>query len=136
MHGLRGVSRNYTVVVWIGRADGGVRPGATGRKTAAPLLFRLFDMLARGDAVGGASDREQERDPLIAQSSQASRSAPPEILFPRNGAELFADDGSRGFALAARGGLQSYKWYVNGEPAPIESTRRARGLEAISAWLL
>ena len=49
--GAAGHGGGYTVVVWVGRADGAPRPGATGRKTAAPLLFEVFDMLDRDGAA-------------------------------------------------------------------------------------
>ena len=46
-HGFRdawaaGLTPGYTIVVWAGRPDNMPRPGAAGRDTAAPLLFRLF----------------------------------------------------------------------------------------------
>lgn len=40
-----GLNQKYTIVVWIGNADGEGRPGLTGINAAAPLLFSLFNML-------------------------------------------------------------------------------------------
>jgi len=40
-----GVTPDYVVGVWIGNADGEGRPGLTGVKAAAPLLFDLFRQL-------------------------------------------------------------------------------------------
>lgn len=40
-----GVSRKYAVGIWVGNADGEGRPGLVGVKTAAPLLFEVFDLL-------------------------------------------------------------------------------------------
>ncbi len=40
-----GVSKRYTVGVWVGNADGEGRPGLTGVTAAAPLLFDIFDFL-------------------------------------------------------------------------------------------
>lgn len=40
-----GVTPDYVVGVWIGNADGEGRPGLTGVKAAAPLLFDLFRLL-------------------------------------------------------------------------------------------
>ena len=113
----------YTVVAWIGRADGAPRPGETGRKAAAPLLFDIFDMLAR--------ERDLRHDPnqplkqknssaLLAQFDAPMRLRPPEIIFPRNGVEVFMASDNRGFALAARGGGADYRWYVDGEPLDRE----------------
>ena len=40
-----GVNQSYTIVVWVGNADGQGRPGLTGINAAAPFLFSLFNML-------------------------------------------------------------------------------------------
>lgn len=40
-----GVTPNYTVGVWVGNADGEGSPDLTGIKTAAPILFEIFDFL-------------------------------------------------------------------------------------------
>ncbi len=40
-----GLSDEHLVGVWIGNADGEGRSGLTGVRTAAPLLFELFDLL-------------------------------------------------------------------------------------------
>ena len=40
-----GFDTDYTVGVWVGRPDGSPSPGHYGRNTAAPLLFRVFDLL-------------------------------------------------------------------------------------------
>jgi penicillin-binding protein 1C len=43
-----GLSPKYTVGVWVGNADGEGRPGLTGLKAAAPVLFDLFNILPDG----------------------------------------------------------------------------------------
>lgn len=40
-----GLTQDYVVAVWVGNADGEGRPGLVGVKSAAPLLFDLFDRL-------------------------------------------------------------------------------------------
>ncbi len=40
-----GVTPEYVVGVWVGNADGEGRPGLTGIKTAAPIMFDVFDLL-------------------------------------------------------------------------------------------
>lgn len=40
-----GVTPDYTVSVWVGNADGEGRPGLTGIKAAAPILFDVFRQL-------------------------------------------------------------------------------------------
>ncbi|WP_375206663.1 penicillin-binding protein 1C [Hyphococcus sp.] len=114
----------YTVVVWVGRADGAPRPGSTGRKTAAPLLFEVFDMLDRDGATEGEIEKIEDDAPVLAMSrfDRPQEKAPPQIVFPRDGVEVFLGSGARGFSLAARGGEGSLRWYVNGEPLRIEET--------------
>jgi penicillin-binding protein 1C len=43
-----GVNKKYVVAVWTGNTDGEGRPGLTGIKTAAPILFDLFRQLPNG----------------------------------------------------------------------------------------
>lgn len=40
-----GITPDYVISVWVGNADGEGRPGLTGVKAAAPLLFDLFRLL-------------------------------------------------------------------------------------------
>ncbi len=44
-----GVTPDYTIGVWVGNASGEGRPDLIGIKTAAPILFDLFDMLPAYD---------------------------------------------------------------------------------------
>ncbi|MEA1875742.1 MAG: penicillin-binding protein 1C [Bacteroidota bacterium] len=44
-----GVSRKYTVGVWVGNGDGEGRPGLTGSTAAAPVLFDLVRILPDGE---------------------------------------------------------------------------------------
>ena len=113
----------YTVVVWVGRADGAPRMGETGRKAAAPILFDVFDMLERNGARKDETTEPYEDDdaPFALASFGGVQSKPPEIVFPRHGVELYLAR-ERGFSLAARGGAADYRWYVNGEPVTTETT--------------
>lgn len=45
-----GFNSQYVVAVWLGNADGEGRPDLTGILTAAPVMFRAFELL-EGDAV-------------------------------------------------------------------------------------
>jgi penicillin-binding protein 1C len=109
-----GVGDGWTVVVWTGRADGGARPGLTGRNAALPLLFQVFDVL-EGDA-----SPPRALAPQVAPSALARIDAGdfgPQILFPPDGAVILADGfgpKARGFALSARG--EGLRWYVDGSP--------------------
>jgi penicillin-binding protein 1C len=42
-----GITPDYVISVWVGNADGEGRPGLTGIKAAAPLLFDLFAQLPK-----------------------------------------------------------------------------------------
>ena len=44
-----GYSANWTVVVWVGHADGTPRPGQLGRLSALPILFKAFGRLPAED---------------------------------------------------------------------------------------
>lgn len=121
-----GFAGPYAAVVWVGRADGASRPGETGRKAAAPLLFDLFDAIARIDpSVSLDGEEPQEAKMSIARLSAPRRATPPEIVFPRNGVELFASADGAGVALAARGGSGDYRWYVAGEEIRQDASGRA-----------
>mgnify|MGYP001177781358 CR=1 FL=1 len=111
-----GHAEGLTIVVWVGRADGAPRPGATGRKAAAPLLFALFDALAEGgDARPSEPEEEPVADALVRLAAPAI-SEPPIIVYPVPGSEIYPDAfGGDGVVLAARGGAGDYRWYVDGE---------------------
>ncbi len=115
----------YAVVAWVGRADGAARPGWTGRKAAAPLLYDIFDMLDRegalaGGARGGMAPVETTGPQAMARLGASPADAAPEIVFPRDGVSVFLSP--RGLALSARGGARNYRWYVDGNPLDTEET--------------
>lgn len=56
-----GITPDYVVSVWIGNADGEGRPGLTGIKAAAPLLFDLFSQLPKSPSWFYAPRSEQCR---------------------------------------------------------------------------
>ncbi len=122
-----GVSGDYAIVVWVGRADGAPRPGQTGRKAALPILFEVADRAALhlGDAGAAKSRLMTQRAPETrgALSQFAANDAPPEILFPPKQAELWAgrvDGGAaRPFVFAGRGEGQ-LRWFVDGRPIALD----------------
>lgn len=112
-----GVAGRLAIVVWVGRADGAPRPGATGRETALPILFDAYDLAAQ---LGNDSLRQGPLPPTpftgdapFSLTSFTESDVPPEILFPPDGAEIWQDKPDRTFTLAARG-TQELAWYVNG----------------------
>lgn len=46
-----GLTKDYTVVVWVGNADGEGRKGLTGIKKAAPVLFSVYDLLPLSEKI-------------------------------------------------------------------------------------
>ncbi|NGZ06836.1 MAG: penicillin-binding protein 1C [Magnetococcales bacterium] len=127
-----GYSDQYTVGVWVGRADGSARPGHYGRNTAAPLLFQIFDLLPESadprlrpppDGILLADTNDQLPEGLRrfrpADSTLAAvmpvRGDPPRILFPPDGSGLELSPGEA-VTLLAEGGSPPLSWLVNGMP--------------------
>lgn len=114
-----GVAGGHAIVVWMGRADGAPRPGATGRDAALPVLFDAFDAVAR--LMPARSSGPQLRDdwsdvpppPPLARFEHGAQ--PPQILFPPDKAEVWADEPGATFVLAAQGSGR-LQWYVDGQP--------------------
>jgi len=135
-----GYSPNYTVGVWLGRADGSPRPGHYGRNTATPILLKTFDLLppdqtgfgeapaealsasTNGDLPPGLRHFAPDRPGPI----RPGTGLPPRILFPPDGAvvEWRPEDSMHGgLPLKAEGGVKPLAWIVNG--APLEKTMLA-----------
>lgn len=128
-----GYSPSYTIGVWVGRADGTPRPGAFGRETAAPLLFKAFDMLPEDDRAPAPPASGPLRK-MARLSPGLIRFLPrhnwnfllaerPSIVFPPSGATLeISRDQTRPIpiALEASGGRPPYRWAVNGLPLAPE----------------
>jgi penicillin-binding protein 1C len=125
-----GFSGDYTVVVWVGRADGTPRPGAYGRATAAPLMYQIFSLLppdrfapaaapyvqAAGLKIFGGAPTAWRATPGRATPRQAPPG--PKILFPPNGAILQVTGEDAPVSLEAAGGAPPYRWVVNGTMLP------------------
>ncbi len=63
-----GITPNYVVSVWVGNANGEGRPGLTGIKAAAPLLFDLFGQLPRSTHWFKKPANQMEEVPLCRES--------------------------------------------------------------------
>lgn len=122
-----GVSGDHAIVVWVGRADGAPRPGATGRQAALPILFEVADRAARHlGGSGGARTRLMSERAAEAQGAlqRFGRDGDaPQILFPPKEAELWSGEingkKARPFVLAGRGEGE-LRWYIDGEPSRID----------------
>ena len=130
-----GFSNDYTVAVWVGRADGTPRPGHIGRESGAPVLLKMFGLLPpdrrpappvpAGALIVRATDalppnlRTFTRQSAPTPLKQVAELPPPVIAFPPNGAvvplpEARAKDAS--LQLKADGGRSPLTWLVNGAP--------------------
>ncbi len=120
------VSGDHVLVVWIGRADGAPRTGATGRDIALPVLFEMADRVShhlRDDGEARARLTTEPRRKSRGAQRNLSENRPPEILFPPEGAELWAGpvngQPGRPFVLAGRGTGQ-LSWFVDGAPTALD----------------
>ena len=104
------------MVVWVGRADGVPREGITGREGALPLLFRVFDLIDSLEPTQARPVRDDSELPPAPQTLARFQLDPaPQILFPPDGSEVWAERPGRGFVLAAQG-QSGVNWYADGEP--------------------
>jgi penicillin-binding protein 1C len=130
-----GYDPEITIGVWSGRPDGTPMPGHSGRLTAAPILFKIADLL------GPATPRSESPPPrnalLVARNDLPTRlqrlevgsptrpAAPAEglrIVYPPDGA-LIEWRGEE-VPLEAAGGKQPLRWLVDGRPLPLAPPRR------------
>ncbi len=117
--------------VWVGRADGTSVAELTGRNAAAPLLFRLFEVLKQPSPLAKPLPPKtviadarllpptlRHFGPEVAVRDLNSRM--PQIMFPPDGAKLdraFAANGdARPIVMKMSGGTAPYMVLVNGKP--------------------
>ena len=129
-----GYDSEVTIGVWAGRADGTPMPGRSGRLTAAPILFKIADLLGPamprseapppGAILVARNDlpvRLQRLDPGPLQRAAASAGGP-QIVYPPDGA-LIEWRGEE-LPLEAVGGRRPLRWLVDGKPLPSTPPRR------------
>lgn len=126
-----GFSNDYTVVVWVGRADGAPRAGRVGVETAAPILLKTFGLLPpekhgdtpppAGAILAQSTDQLPEglrvftRD--AAPAPRQTNVPPPTISFPPDGATVPLAEASakeKSIMLKADGGRAPLTWLVDG----------------------
>jgi penicillin-binding protein 1C len=123
-----GYSANWTVVVWVGHANGTPRPGQLGRLAALPIVLKAFSRLpaednrarpAPADVLRVASWREL---PVRMRSlgPQPDSQGGPRIAYPPADARIELAR-SEAIPLSALGGQGSLRWLIDGHP--LEGTR-------------
>ena len=123
-----GYSGNWTVVVWVGHADGTPRPGQLGRLSALPILFKAFGRLpaednrarpAPVDTIRVASHRElPPRMRTLGPTTDANGG--PRIAYPPADARIEVA-AREAVSLNALGGQGKLRWLVDGRP--LDGTR-------------
>ncbi len=118
-----GYSANWTIVVWVGHADGATRPGQLGRLAALPILFKAFDRLPGEDnrALPPPADvlrvaSWHDLPPRMRTLSPAAQtSGGPRIAYPAPDSKI--ELGAReSIPLSANGGSGTLRWLVDGRP--------------------
>ncbi len=127
-----GYDAEITVGVWAGRPDGTPMPGRSGRLTAAPVMFKIADLIGPAPSESGASpppgallQRRQNLPPRLQRLDPASSAAPlsaPRIVYPPNGA--LVEWHGEALPLEAAGGRKPFRWLVDGRPLPPGPPRR------------
>jgi penicillin-binding protein 1C len=120
-----GYDPEVTIGVWAGRPDGTPMPGHSGRLTAAPILFKITDLLGpsrsrdaspppSGALLVGRNDLPPRLRRLEPHALAASQPNGPKIVYPPDGA-LIEWRGEE-VPLEAIGGKQPLRWLVDGRP--------------------
>jgi penicillin-binding protein 1C len=130
-----GYDSEVTIAVWTGRPDGTPMPGITGRTTAAPVLFKIADLIGPpanlrpalpppGALLVAGRDLPlglRRLDPGPAERGGRDPGAP-KILYPPDGSivEWHGED----VPLDAVGGRGPLRWLADGRPLPPGSPRK------------
>ncbi|MGL4406462.1 MAG: penicillin-binding protein 1C, partial [Notoacmeibacter sp.] len=146
-----GYDGRYVVGVWVGRADNGAVPGATGGGTAAPILFEAFNRsglaevpfrkplsVAATEAAGQLASGLKRFVPKTAELVPvAGDIAAPEFIFPPKGAKIEVKSGSAGalrpLVLKVQGGKAPFRWIANGKPLETVSRRRSMSWQPLGS---
>jgi penicillin-binding protein 1C len=131
-----GYDSKVTIAVWAGRPDGTPMPGCSGLVTAAPVLFKIADLIGASPpdiapepppGVLLVNHRElpvalRRLDPTPGEAGRGRDADGPKILYPPDGA-VVAWDGAT-LPLEAVGGRGPLHWLVDGRPLPPAPPRR------------
>ncbi len=116
-------SANWTVVVWVGHADGTPRPGQLGRAAALPIALKAFGRLPGEDnrAIPPPTDvlrvaSWHDLPPRMRTLAPvAQTNGGPRIAYPTANSKI--ELGPRdAVPLSANGGSGSLRWLIDGRP--------------------
>jgi penicillin-binding protein 1C len=132
-----GYDPEVTIAVWAGRPDGTPVPGISGRTTAAPIVFKIADLLGPAIARSGPKPPPppgalllarrnlpaglQRLDPGPAENAGRDPGGP-KILYPPDGATV--EWHGEEVPLEASGGRGPLRWLADGRPLPQGDPRR------------
>ncbi len=130
-----GFDHDYTVGVWVGRPDGTPSPGHYGLNTAAPLLFRVFDLLPvsapppgpRPDTVWQAGNSQlppRLRRLRGSRSLAGAGTTDLALSFPVTGSTVELQPGQHALPLIAAGGRPPLHWLIDGRPFAGDGRRQ------------
>jgi penicillin-binding protein 1C len=123
-----GYDSEVTIAVWAGRPDGTAMPGITGRTTAAPVLFKIADLLGPPAAVGGAKPppgalvvANHDLPPALRRldpgpTERVRDGGGPKVLYPPDGSTV--EWHGEEVPLEAAGGSAPLHWLADGRPLP------------------
>lgn len=138
----------YTVGVWTGRPDGSASPNQLGRKTAAPILLKIFDtlllnpfqinkeisppkgvILLSNDLLPQAL-RHIKKGPSFSIYGKSDIN-PIKITFPVDGSTHILRIKSENqnkqefypIPLSLEGGESPYTWFINDKPEPLHNDK-------------
>ncbi|MBV8130933.1 MAG: penicillin-binding protein 1C [Alphaproteobacteria bacterium] len=128
-----GYDPEVTIGVWAGRPDGTPMPGHSGRLTAAPVLFKIADLLGPsrsrdaippppGTLLLSRNDLPPRLRRLEPRAPAPAQPGGPKIVYPPDGA-LIEWRGEE-VPLEAIGGKGPLQWLVDGRPLPPDPPRR------------
>lgn len=124
-----GVSGRFAVGVWTGRPDGTPSPDHSGRNTAAPIVYAVFDRLPADPVRSPTSFADDPPAPLQQRISAGDprAGATPErlhLVFPVNAMVLDAPEGGDTLTFEAAGGRRPLSWLIDGRRLAVSSVHR------------
>jgi penicillin-binding protein 1C len=137
-----GFDGQHVIGVWVGRADNGAVPGISGIVSAAPILFRSFEILetelkpfpraptgARRLSIDELSPINQRFQPPSTSRINVGRDNQAlNVTFPANGSEIELSTGIDGSNLPVvvklQGGIPPFWLLADDKPVGIPSRRR------------